>query len=91
MDRELLRSGDRALVRFRFLQRPEYLAIGSRFVFREGRTKGEEGKPSKGANGGAAAAAAAAGQRLRQVTEAEAAAPNRNWTSSDGTSTSSDL
>lgn len=29
-----------ACVRFRFLQRPEYLAIGSRFVFREGRTKG---------------------------------------------------
>ncbi|CAL5222525.1 g4900 [Coccomyxa viridis] len=40
MDRERLRSGDRACVRFRFLQRPEYLAIGSRFVFREGRTKG---------------------------------------------------
>jgi hypothetical protein len=27
-------------VRFRFLQRPEYVTGGSRFVFREGRTKG---------------------------------------------------
>lgn len=30
----------RACVRFRFLQRPEYVTPGSRFVFREGRTKG---------------------------------------------------
>lgn len=28
MDRERLRSGDRACVRFRFLQRPEYLVCG---------------------------------------------------------------
>lgn len=40
MDKERLRSGDRAIVRFRFLQRPEYLLQGTRFVFREGRTKG---------------------------------------------------
>ncbi|GAB4820818.1 hypothetical protein N2152v2_007864 [Parachlorella kessleri] len=40
MDQERLRSGDRAHVRFRFLQRPEFLTPGSRFVFREGRTKG---------------------------------------------------
>lgn len=40
MDCEHLRSGDRACVRFRFLQRPEYLTAGTRFVFREGRTKG---------------------------------------------------
>jgi GTPase len=40
MDRERLRSGDRATVRFRFLQHPEYLTVGTRFVFREGRTKG---------------------------------------------------
>lgn len=40
MDRERLRSGDRAHVRFRFLQRPEYLTPRTRFVFREGRTKG---------------------------------------------------
>lgn len=30
----------RACVRFRFLQRPEYMTPGTRFVFREGRTKG---------------------------------------------------
>ena len=40
MDSDLLRSGDRAIVRFRFLQRPEYLTAGTKFVFREGRTKG---------------------------------------------------
>lgn len=40
MDHERLRSGDRACVRFRFLQRPEYITPGTRFVFREGRTKG---------------------------------------------------
>ncbi|KAF6266501.1 hypothetical protein COO60DRAFT_1632621 [Scenedesmus sp. NREL 46B-D3] len=40
MDSERLRSGDRACVRFRFLQRPEYITPGTRFVFREGRTKG---------------------------------------------------
>lgn len=40
MDQEYLRSGDRARVRFRFLQRPEYITPGARFVFREGRTKG---------------------------------------------------
>eukprot|EP01026_Neomeris_dumetosa_P083875 TRINITY_DN9778_c0_g1_i8.p1 TRINITY_DN9778_c0_g1~~TRINITY_DN9778_c0_g1_i8.p1 ORF type:complete len:582 (-),score=67.91 TRINITY_DN9778_c0_g1_i8:226-1971(-) len=40
MDKERLRSGDRACVRFRFMQRPEYICIGNRFVFREGRTKG---------------------------------------------------
>ena len=40
MDRDLLRSGDRATVRFRFKQRPEYVTMGTRFIFREGRTKG---------------------------------------------------
>ena len=40
MNVERLRSGDRATVRFRFLQRPEFLTPGTRFVFREGRTKG---------------------------------------------------
>ncbi|PSC69725.1 GTP-binding 1 [Micractinium conductrix] len=40
MDRERLRSGDRACVRFRFLNHPEFLTPGTRFVFREGRTKG---------------------------------------------------
>lgn len=40
MSQDRLRSGDRACVRFRFLQRPEYMTPGTRFVFREGRTKG---------------------------------------------------
>ena len=40
MNKEQLRSGDRASVRFRFLLRPEYIHKGARFVFREGKTKG---------------------------------------------------
>ena len=35
-----LRTGDRSLVRFRFLKRPEFLREGARLLFREGRTKG---------------------------------------------------
>ena len=40
IDRAYIRTGDRATVAFRFVQRPEYLAIGDRILFREGRTKG---------------------------------------------------
>ncbi|KAI9003128.1 P-loop containing nucleoside triphosphate hydrolase protein [Gaertneriomyces semiglobifer] len=40
MDKQILRTGDRAFVRFRFMQHPEYLKIGTRLLFREGRTKG---------------------------------------------------
>eukprot|EP00796_Vickermania_ingenoplastis_P010593 gene10593-7359_t len=40
VDKEVLRTGDRALVRFHFLYRPEYLREGQRIIFREGRTKG---------------------------------------------------
>jgi GTPase len=40
IDRSFIRTGDRALVAFRFVQRPEYLAPGDRLLFREGRTKG---------------------------------------------------
>ncbi|CDS10978.1 hypothetical protein LRAMOSA03242 [Lichtheimia ramosa] len=40
MERQLLRTGDRALVRFEFVKFPEYLTVGSRLIFREGRTKG---------------------------------------------------
>ena len=40
IDRAYIRTGDRALVAFRFVQRPEYLALGDRILFREGRTKG---------------------------------------------------
>ena len=37
---ECLRTGDRAIVRFRFIKFPEFLRKGSRILFREGRTKG---------------------------------------------------
>lgn len=40
IDRQYIRTGDRALVAFRFVQRPEYLTVGDRIIFREGRTKG---------------------------------------------------
>jgi GTPase len=40
IDREFIRTGDRATVAFRFVQQPEYLAVGDRILFREGRTKG---------------------------------------------------
>lgn len=40
IDRAYIRTGDRATVAFRFVQRPEYLAIGDKILFREGRTKG---------------------------------------------------
>ncbi|PVI00887.1 hypothetical protein DM02DRAFT_718146 [Periconia macrospinosa] len=40
IDRQYIRTGDRALVAFRFVQRPEYLTVGDRILFREGRTKG---------------------------------------------------
>ncbi|KAJ5695907.1 hypothetical protein N7536_006319 [Penicillium majusculum] len=40
IDRPFIRTGDRALVAFRFVQRPEFLAPGDRVLFREGKTKG---------------------------------------------------
>lgn len=40
MEREVMRTGDRAKVRFRFVKHPEYVRLGARLVFREGRTKG---------------------------------------------------
>lgn len=40
VDRPFIRTGDRALVAFKFVQRPEYLAPGDKLLFREGRTKG---------------------------------------------------
>ena len=39
MTKEHLRTGDKALVHFRFLKNPEYVKQGTKFVFREGRTK----------------------------------------------------
>jgi hypothetical protein len=61
VDRPFIRTGDRATVAFRFVQRPEYLAPGDRLLFREGRTKGlgivksvgyDPSKPLGGAVGG---------------------------------------
>lgn len=39
MSQDCLRTGDKALVHFRFIKHPEYLKPGQRMVFREGRTK----------------------------------------------------
>ncbi|XP_075220089.1 GTP-binding protein 1 isoform X2 [Lycorma delicatula] len=39
MSEECLRTGDKAVVHFRFIKHPEYLKPGQRMVFREGRTK----------------------------------------------------
>lgn len=39
MSAECLRTGDKAVVHFRFIKHPEYLKAGQRMVFREGRTK----------------------------------------------------
>lgn len=39
MSQECLRTGDKALVHFRFIKHPEYVRPGQRMVFREGRTK----------------------------------------------------
>jgi GTPase len=39
MSQECLRTGDKALVHFRFIKHPEYIKAGQRMVFREGRTK----------------------------------------------------
>ncbi|CAG8977835.1 hypothetical protein HYALB_00009001 [Hymenoscyphus albidus] len=61
IDRSYIRTGDRATVAFRFVQRPEYLAPGDRLLFREGRTKGlgivksvgyDHSKPLGGGEGG---------------------------------------
>lgn len=77
MSKECLRTGDKALVKFRFIKHPEYVRKNQRMVFREGRTKAvgnvlaplpmtqhipAKSKPSKMQSRVAAAAAAAAGQ-----------------------------
>jgi len=86
MDRERLRSGDRACVRFRFIQRPEYITPNARFVFREGRTKGigvvmetehEFHKPGADLTGGAARTSGAAAAAAAVTAAAAAAAPAR--------------
>ncbi|GAA5862623.1 hypothetical protein JCM8547_003492 [Rhodosporidiobolus lusitaniae] len=39
LDRNAVRTGDRATLRFKFQKNAEYLHVGDRFLFREGRTK----------------------------------------------------
>uniref|UniRef100_A0A7E4UZ74 Tr-type G domain-containing protein n=1 Tax=Panagrellus redivivus TaxID=6233 RepID=A0A7E4UZ74_PANRE len=39
MDKEVLRTGDRARVMLSFIRHPEYIKEGTRIIFREGRTK----------------------------------------------------
>ena len=39
MNKDHLRTGDKASCLFRFIKNPEYLRPGARMVFREGRTK----------------------------------------------------
>ncbi|XP_063921168.1 GTP-binding protein 1 [Zophobas morio] len=39
MSKECLRTGDKAIIHFRFIKHPEYMTPGQRMVFREGRTK----------------------------------------------------
>jgi GTPase len=39
-DTNFLRTGDKGLIKFRFLYSPEFLKEGSTIMFREGRTKG---------------------------------------------------
>eukprot|EP00455_Lapot_gusevi_P052387 TRINITY_DN7967_c0_g1_i1.p1 TRINITY_DN7967_c0_g1~~TRINITY_DN7967_c0_g1_i1.p1 ORF type:complete len:531 (+),score=181.40 TRINITY_DN7967_c0_g1_i1:166-1758(+) len=39
MNAEALHTGEKAIATFKFIQHPEYLAPGSKFVFRDGRTK----------------------------------------------------
>ena len=40
MNSDLLRTGDKGHIKFRFMYRPEYLKVGTTILFREGRTKG---------------------------------------------------
>lgn len=40
MDRDLLRTGDKGNIRFRYMYRPEYIKVGTTVLFREGHTKG---------------------------------------------------
>jgi len=40
MSKDLLRTGDKGLIRFKFIKSPEYLHLGSSILFREGRTRG---------------------------------------------------
>ena len=40
MDNPLLRTGDKAIVKFRFKRHPEFIEKNTKLIFREGKTKG---------------------------------------------------
>jgi GTPase len=40
VDKPCIRTGDRATVGFRFVKHAEYIRVGERILFREGKTKG---------------------------------------------------
>ena len=46
MDKEYLRSGDKGIIRFRFMKKPEFMHVGDIILFREGKTRGK-GKITK--------------------------------------------
>jgi len=85
-----LRTGDRAVVRFRFLQRPEYIHDGDVFLFREGNTKGL-GRVTKAVFTAAELEAIEKEDALRKEKEKEErrrqAAAARNGTSATTTTT----
>ena len=39
-DKKCLRTGDRSEIKFMFTNRPEFITIGSKLIFREGKAKG---------------------------------------------------
>lgn len=39
-EKDLLRTGDRGIVLFKFINSPEYIHMGANILFREGRTRG---------------------------------------------------
>lgn len=41
MDKEFLRAGDKGIIKFRFMKKPEYIHLGDIILFREGRTRGK--------------------------------------------------
>ena len=41
MDKEFLRAGDKGIIKFKFIKKPEYLHLGDTILFREGRTRGK--------------------------------------------------
>ena len=41
MDKEYLRAGDKCIIKFKFMKKPEYMHIGDTILFREGRTRGK--------------------------------------------------